>query len=269
LAVIELRDVAFRQPNGVVALDGVSLDIDKGEVIAIVGGNGAGKTTLLKHLNGLLKPSSGTVRVFGKDTREQSVAELSRRVGLVFQNSDHQLFSETAEAEVLFGLRNFGFSEDEAAKRTDEVFRYFGLEHLRKRAPLTLSGGEKKRLCIAAVTAWNPDVLVLDEPTVGQDYPSKLRILETIRRLMEAEKTVIVVSHDLEFLWPLWARTVVMIAGKVVRDGDPEEVYSDSDLLESAGLRQPQLVTISKMLGRSPSFRNVSDAVHWLERREP
>jgi energy-coupling factor transport system ATP-binding protein len=267
MAIIELRNVTFRQPNGVVALNDVSLDMDQGEVIAIVGGNGAGKTTLLKHLNGLLKPTSGSVKVFGKETKEQSVAGLSRRIGLVFQNSDHQLFSETAESEVLFGLRNFGFSEEEAARRAAEVFSYFDLDSLKLRAPLTLSGGEKKRLCIAAVMAWNPEVLVLDEPTVGQDYPSKTRILQTIGRLMEAKKTVIVVSHDLEFLWPLNARTVVMIAGRVVRDGDSQMVFSDTSLLESAGLRQPQLVTISRMLGRSPSFRDVSEAVEWMAER--
>jgi len=267
LAIIELRNVTFRQPNGVVALDDVTLDVNEGEVLAIVGGNGAGKTTLLKHLNGLLKPSSGSVKVFGKETKEQSVAQLSRRIGLVFQNSDHQLFSETAESEVLFGLRNFGFSEDEAARRSSEVFSYFELDSLRLRAPLTLSGGEKKRLCIAAVTAWNPDVLVLDEPTVGQDYPSKGRILGTIGRLIDAKKTVIVVSHDLEFLWPLGARTVVMSKGKVLRDGDPQSIYADSSLLEGAGLRQPQLVTISKMFGNERSFRDVADAVEWMARR--
>jgi energy-coupling factor transport system ATP-binding protein len=267
MAIIELRRVMFRQPNGVVALDDVNLDIDLGEVVAIVGGNGAGKTTLLKHLNGLLKPSSGSVRIFGRETREQSVAQLSRRIGLVFQNSDHQLFSETAESEVLFGLRNFGFTDEEAGRRAAEVFSYFDLDSLKRRAPMTLSGGEKKRLCIAAVMAWNPDVLILDEPTVGQDYPSKVRILETVRRLVEAKKTVIVVSHDLEFLWPLNARTVVMNAGKVVRDGDPQAVFSDSSLLESAGLRQPQLVAISRMLQRSPSFSDVSQAVEWMTRR--
>jgi energy-coupling factor transport system ATP-binding protein len=267
LAIIELRNVTFKQPNGVVALDDVSLDVEKGEVLAIVGGNGAGKTTLLKQLNGLLKPSSGSVKIFGRETKEQSVAELSRKIGLVFQNSDHQLFSETAESEVLFGLRNFGFLEEDAVRRAAEVFSYFGLDSLRQRAPLTLSGGEKKRLCIAAVMAWNPEVLVLDEPTVGQDYPSKSRIFDTIKQLVAAEKTVIVVSHDLEFLWPLDARTVVMRGGKVVADGDSQTIYSDSPLLEGAGLKQPQLVTISKLFGRSPSFRNVSDAANWLSGR--
>jgi energy-coupling factor transport system ATP-binding protein len=115
--------------------------------------------------------------------------------------------------------------------------------------------------------AWNPEVLVLDEPTVGQDYLSKSRILETIRQLVAAEKTVIVVSHDLEFLWPLDARTVVMKGGKVLADGDSQAVFSDSPLLEGAGLKQPQLVTISKLFGRTPFFRDVSDAAGWLSGR--
>ena len=267
MAIIELKDVTFRQPNAVMALDGVSLNVDRGEVLAIVGGNGAGKTTLLKHLNGLLKPTSGSVKVFGRETKEQSVAELSRKIGLVFQNSDHQLFSETAEAEVLFGLRNFGFSEEDASVRAAEVFDYFGLCCLKQRAPLTLSGGEKKRLCIAAVMAWSPEVLVLDEPTVGQDYPSRNRIFGTIRQLVAAQKVVIVVSHDLEFLWPLNARTVVMKGGRIVADGDPQRVFSDSSLLEGAGLKQPQLVAISSKFGRSSAFKDVADAVEWLAGR--
>lgn len=267
MAIIEFDNVSFRQPSGVMALKDVSLSIEKGEVVAIVGGNGAGKTTLLKHLNGLLKPSSGSVKIFGRDTRDQSVAELSKKIGLVFQNSDHQLFSETAEAEVLFGLRNFGFSEEEAAKRANEVFSYFGLDGLRQRAPLTLSGGEKKRLCIAAVMAWNPEVLVLDEPTVGQDFPSKNRIFATVKQLVAARKTVIVVSHDLEFIWPLNARTVVMNRGQVVADGDPQRIFADGRLLEDAGLRQPQLVALSKLFGRDASFKDVNDASEWLANR--
>lgn len=168
---------------------------------------------------------------------------------------------------MLFGLRNFGFSEEDAVRRAGEVFSYFGMDSLKQRVPLTLSGGEKKRLCIAAVMAWNPDVLVLDEPTVGQDFPSKNRIFGTIRQLVKDGKTVIVVSHDLEFLWPLGARTVVMMGGKVVADGDAQEVFSDSPLLERAGLRQPQLVTISKLFGRTPAFRDVAEAAGWLSER--
>jgi len=267
LAMIEFKGVSFRQPNGIMALRDINLQIEAGEMVSIVGGNGAGKTTLLKHLNGLLKPTTGSVKVFGRETREMSVAQLSRRIGLVFQNSDHQLFSDTAEAEVLFGLKNFGFGEQEAKRRADEVFRYFGLEGLRGRAPLTLSGGEKKRLCIAAVMAWDPDVLVLDEPTVGQDYTSKNRILETVRKLVSDGKTVIIVSHDLEFLWPLNPRTIVMSEGRILADGEPQSIFLQAELLSSAGLKQPQLVSIAGLFGVQKPFGNVNEALKWFVER--
>jgi energy-coupling factor transporter ATP-binding protein EcfA2 len=267
MAIIELREVCFTQPTGLLALDRISFDIEKKEVVAIVGGNGAGKTTLLKHLNGLLKPTSGSLKIFGRETRKQNVAELSRRVGLVFQNSDHQLFSRTVEEEVLFGLKNFKFTEEASAKRCKEVMEFFGLEPLRSRVPLTLSGGEKKRLCIAAVMAWNPDILVLDEPTVGQDPKSKTRIFEVIKGLEAVQKTVIIVTHDLEFLWPLGARTIVMNHGRVIADGDPSLIFSDKRVLDEAGLRQPQMMTISKALPVSAPFINAMEAAQWFAKR--
>lgn len=249
------------------ALDSVSFSIEEGQIVAIVGGNGSGKTTLLKHFNGLLKPTSGLVKVFGRETGLQSVAELSRKVGLVFQNSDHQLFSRSVESEILFGLKNFGFPIEEANRRTEEMMDYFGLDSLRLRIPLTLSGGEKKRLCIAAVMAWNPEVLVLDEPTVGQDFRSKVKISEAIKRLVAARKTVVIVSHDLEFLWPLNARTIVMKKGRVLTDGDARSIFCDEYLLDKAGLRQPQLVAISKTLRKDEPFRDIGEAAEWLMAR--
>ena len=262
--MIRFESVTFRRPNGVVALRDVDLEIEKGELVAIVGPNGAGKTTLLKHMNGLLKPTYGRVLVDGEDTRKASVASLSRKVGLVFQNPDHQLFSETVEAEITFGLKNFGFPEDEIRKRVEDMLDFFGLKALRKRAPLTLSGGEKKRLCIATVLAWDPEVLVLDEPTVGQDYLNKLKLYEVIEGLRRKGKGVIIVSHDIEFLWPLQPRTIVLSEGRVLRDGPAEEVYLDSRLLKRARVRQPQLAELSAKLALRRPPRNVHEAVRLI-----
>ncbi|MEM3510071.1 MAG: ABC transporter ATP-binding protein, partial [Nitrososphaerales archaeon] len=163
--MIEFNSVTYIHPAGVKALDDITVKFGQGELVAIVGANGAGKTTLVKHMNGLLKPTKGTVKVFGYDTTQQTVASLSRRVGVVFQNSDHQLFSDTVEHEVEFGLRNFGFSHEVVKQRVDWALRFFGLNEYATTSPMMLSGGEKKRLCLAAVLAWDPDVLVLDEPT--------------------------------------------------------------------------------------------------------
>lgn len=262
--MIKFESVTFVRPNGVVALNDIDLEIGKGELITIIGANGAGKTTLLKHMNGLLKPTKGRVLVDGVDTRRTTVASLSKKIGLVFQNPDHQLFSETVEAEILFGLKNFGFNESEAKRKMNEMLEFFGLKELRNRAPLTLSGGEKKRLCIASVLAWNPEVLILDEPTVGQDYLNKLKLYEVIEKLQKRGKGVIIVSHDIEFLWPLQARTVVMVDGRIVTDGPAQQVYLDSQLLKRARIRQPQLAELSAKLALNRAFTDVEDASNWV-----
>jgi len=267
LALIEFEDVSYKMPNDVMALKHVNLKVSRGELVAIVGGNGAGKTTLLKHMNGLLKPASGTVRVDGRLITEFSVAQLSKLVGLVFQNSDHQLFAESVKEEIAFGLRNFGYQPSEVESRVQYAMRRFGLESLSERAPLTLSGGEKKRLCIALVTAWDPVVLALDEPTVGQDHLNKMRLLALVKKFIEERRTVIIVSHDLEFLWPLQPRTVVMAGGRVVADGPAASIFNNFALLESSGLRQPQLARLALALQSSTPFDNVDEAVSWLKQR--
>jgi len=264
--MIEFQSVTFAHQNGKVALDNVSLVIEKAEMVAIVGENGAGKTTLVKHINGLLKATSGRVVVDGKDTRESSTAELSRKVGIAFQNPDHQLFSESVEAEVTFALRNFGFSQELIAQRLDWALQFFGLEEYRKSSPLTLSGGEKKRLTLACILSWDPEVVILDEPTVGQDAIQKEKLTEIIRMLRSTGKTIILVSHDIEFIWPLQPRLVVMTGGKVVADGAAPKLMTDSALLERARVVEPQLVKLSNGLRRRPGepFVGVLEARRWV-----
>ncbi len=266
--MIEFSSVEFQHPNGVLALKGIDLQIRTGEVTAIVGENGAGKTTLIKHTNGLLKPSRGAVKVFGVDTREESVAHLSRRVGIVFQNPNHQLFSESVEKEITFALGNFGFSEDVVEKRLNWALNSFGLEKYRSTSPMMLSGGEKKRLCLACVLAWDPDVLILDEPTVGQDYVQKERLLHTVQMLISQGKTVVIVSHDIEFIWPLQPRTVVMAGGRILADGPAKEIFRDNAVLEKARLLKPQLLDLSQRLGiEAGAFSDVYEAKRWLTHR--
>jgi len=250
----------------VTALSDVSLTVAKGETIAIVGENGAGKTTLVRHANGLLKPTKGSVLVDGVDTRKTTTATLSRKVGIAFQNPDHQLFSESVESEVSFALRNFGFAEDLVSRRLDWALNFFGLEQYRKSSPLVLSGGEKKRLTLACILAWDPDVVVLDEPTVGQDSIQKEKLAQIFRMLKSTGKTIIIVSHDVEFLWPIQPRLVVMSSGKVVADGEISKIMADRGLLEAARVTQPQLLRLySELRSRPPSpFLDVDDARDWV-----
>jgi energy-coupling factor transport system ATP-binding protein len=265
--MIEFREVTFVQPTGVKALDSVSLTIHDSETVAVVGENGAGKTTLVKHITGLLRPASGTVLVDGVDTKLLSTAQLSKKVGVAFQNPDHQLFSESVEEEIAFGLRNFGFSQELIAQRIDWALQFFGLEEYRKSSPLILSGGEKKRLTLACILAWDPTVVVMDEPTVGQDAIQKERLAGMIKMLRSAGKTVILVSHDIEFLWPMQPRTVVMAKGRIVADGEANEVMLAREKLDAARVTQPQLVSFYQGLRSRPAnpFVDSLEARRWLE----
>jgi energy-coupling factor transport system ATP-binding protein len=266
LTLIEFRGVSFVHKTGVTALSDVSLTFGKGETIAVVGENGAGKTTLVRHINGLLKPTKGDVVVDGVDTRKTTTATLSRKVGIAFQNPDHQLFSDTVENEVSFAMRNFGFAEELVAKRLDWALTFFGLEQYRKSSPLVLSGGEKKRLTLACILAWDPEVVVLDEPTVGQDALQKDKLAQIFKMLQSTGKTIIIVSHDVEFLWPIQPRLVVMSGGRVVADGEISKIMADRDLLEGARVTQPQLLKLySGLASRPPTpFLDVLEARDWV-----
>jgi energy-coupling factor transport system ATP-binding protein len=266
MTLIEFRDVSFVHQTGVTALSHVSLSIGKGETVAVVGENGAGKTTLVRHTNGLLKPSRGSVVVDGVDTRDTTTATLSRAVGIAFQNPDHQLFSESVENEVKFAMKNFGFTDEVVMKRLDWALKFFGLEQYRKSSPLVLSGGEKKRLTLACILAWDPEVVVLDEPTVGQDSLQKEKLGQVFKMLQSTGKTIIIVSHDVEFLWPIQPRLVVMSGGRVVADGEASKIMANRDLLEGARVTQPQLLRLSEGLLRTPAspFLDVLQARDWI-----
>ena len=166
--MIEVKDICFSYQSGVQALKGVSLTIKDGEFVAIMGQNGAGKTTLVKHFNGLLKATKGQVLVDGVDTTKVSIAKLSRDVGFVFQNPDSQLFSETVEDEIAFALKNFGYEPEVIEKRITWALNLLNLTQYRKTSPFMLSGGERKRVALASILAWDPKTLILDEPTIGQ-----------------------------------------------------------------------------------------------------
>jgi len=246
--MIEIKDVYFSYPNGVEALRGASLTIQNGEFIAIMGQNGAGKTTLVKHFNGLLKPTKGSVLVDGVDTRKVSVAKLSKKVGFVFQNPDHQLFSETVEDEIAFALKNFGFKENIVKKRVTWALNLLGLAHYKNTSPFMLSGGERKRVALASVLAWNPKILILDEPTIGQDYQQKEKLRQFILQMKTQRKTVVIVTHDVEFVAECNPRVVLMREGKIVADGEAPKVLTNTEVLTQASIVPPQITQIFMQL---------------------
>jgi energy-coupling factor transport system ATP-binding protein len=255
--VIFIEDLWYKYPDGRIALRGVNLEIFRGEFIAIIGANGAGKTTLIKHFNGLLKPWRGRVLVFGKDTKFNTVAELARNVGIVFQNPLHQFFEKTVLREVLFTLNNFGCKN--CIDRALEVLKIFGLEDYAERSPYELSIGEQRRLAIASIVAYEPPIIVLDEPTAGIDYSLKLELLKILTKIIEKKKTVIIVSHDVEFLAlaPL-TRIVVMANGEVIASGSPREVFYNVDILKDSHIIPPQIVELVKLLGLERSIRSLN-----------
>ncbi len=242
--MIEVKDVFFTYPNSVEALRGVSLSIPDGEFIAIMGQNGAGKTTLVKHFNGLLKPTRGEILVDGVNTQKVSVATLSRNVGFVFQNPDHQLFCETVEDEVAFALRNFDFKEKVIKKRVAWALNLLDLEEYRKTSPFMLSGGERKRVALASVLAWDPKVVILDEPTIGQDHKQKERLRQFIVQLTAQRKTVIIVTHDVEFVAECAPHVVLMANGKIVAEGGAKQILTNLDLVTQASITPPQITQI-------------------------
>jgi energy-coupling factor transport system ATP-binding protein len=242
--MIEAENVHYSYPSKVEALKGISLTIKDGEFVAIMGQNGAGKSTFVKHFNGLLKPSKGTVRIDGVETTKSSVASLARNVGFVFQNPDHQLFSETVEEEISFALKNFGFEQKVIEDRVTWALELLSLSQYRKTSPFLLSGGERKRVALASVLAWDPQTLILDEPTIGQDHEQKEKLRQFIMQMQTQKKTVVAVTHDVEFVAECNPRVVLMKEGKVVADGIGREILTDPAIRELSSIVLPQIAQV-------------------------
>jgi energy-coupling factor transport system ATP-binding protein len=242
--MIEAENVHFSYASKVEALRGVSLKVKDGEFVAIMGQNGAGKSTLVKHFNGLLKPTQGTIKIDGVPTTKSSVAALSRNVGFVFQNPDHQLFSETVEDEIGFALKNFGFKTEVIEERVTWALNLLSLSQYRKTSPFLLSGGERKRVALASVLAWDPQTLILDEPTIGQDHEQKENLRQFIMQLQTQKKTVVAVTHDVEFVAECNPRVVLMKEGQIVADGVGKEILTDPSILEISSIVLPQIAQV-------------------------
>lgn len=235
----------------VTALDKVSLTIHKGEFVGLIGPTGSGKSTLVQHLNGLLKPTSGHVRLEGRDIWEKGVSlkQVRQRIGLVFQYPEHQLFDETVAADVAFGPRNAGLTGQAVEDRVTEALALVGLGGaLADRSPFALSGGQMRRAALAGVLAMRPEVLVLDEPASGLDPRGRDEILGHVLGLHRLGLTVVLVSHNMEDIARLATRIIVMHQGRVLMDGTPREVFARTDELEAVGLSAPPMTLLAREL---------------------
>ncbi len=269
------------QPDETYALRDVSFSIEDGEFIGIIGHTGSGKSTLIQHLNGLLKPDSGRILIDGRDimSKDVSLRGIRRKVGLVFQYPEYQLFEETVAEDVAFGPKNLGIPPDETDQRVREALRLTELDYdeIADRSPFELSGGQKRRVAIAGVLAMRPEVLILDEPAAGLDPKSHVQILEMIRRVREERKvTVILVSHNMDDVARLCSRVFVMEKGELILSGTPREVFSQTELLRKAGLGLPaaaDLIFRMRTLGADIdgdilSAEEAADAViKWLRKK--
>ncbi len=254
--VLVVRDATYRYPGGVVAVDAVSLEVAAGEAVGIAGANGAGKSTLARLLNGLLRPVAGSVMVDGLDTRRHDVRDLARTVGLVFQHPRSQLFARTVGEELAFGPRNLGLAPEEVQARVARVAALLGLDDVLATSPFELPAPRRRHVAIGSVLTMEPRVLVLDEPTTGQDDRMAAVVADIMHDLRAEGLAVVCISHDMRLLAAAADRMVVMAAGRIVADGTPRVVFTDTDGLEAAGLVAPQVtrlgLALSQRLGLPP-----------------
>lgn len=247
--IVKVENLYFNYPTrSEYALNNINLTIEPNEFVAIIGQNGSGKTTLIKHFNGLLKPSRGKVIVDGHDTTLLPTSELSRSVGYVFQNPDHQIFAETVADEVSFGPRNLNFSEDRIQENIKKVLGEMGLAGLEEEMPFQLSRGQRQRLAVAAILAMEPSILIIDEPTTGQDWKESTNLMELVRNLNKNGHTCIVTTHNMNLVSLFARRVVVMRSSKIILDGPTQDVFLHLDELLSAGIKPPEVYYLAKAL---------------------
>ena len=240
LPQIILNELDYSYPNGTVALRKINLNIYRGELVGIMGMNGAGKTTLIRTLNGLIRPSKGTVNIEAENIETKSIGELSKKVGLIFQNPQHQIFSNTVKEEVEFSLNSLNLNKEEVRSRTIEVLKTFNLEKYRDRSPLNLSGGESKKLAIASIICRDPEILVFDEPTLGQDGKEISFFTNILKEERKRGKTILIVTHNIEFAMEYIPRTILMANGRIIADGVTKKVLTNQYLVEKSSLVLPQ-----------------------------
>lgn len=249
--LLKLENVSYEYPNGVQAINEVSLEFKAGEFVAIVGPNGSGKTTLAKVACGLLKPTKGKVLIEGLDVGSLTRRILAKKIGYVYQNPDHQLFNQTVQDEIGFGLRVLGLSEKDINEKVLRMAERLGLKGLLDEHPFFLSKGERRRLALASVLVMEPDIIIVDEPTTGQDYKLNLDIMNILEDYRREGRTVIVISHAIPLVVRYATRLIVMLDGRVISDGSPYEILGDAEVVKKAHIQVPQTRRLVKMLEKT------------------
>ena len=234
--IVEAKDLEFAYPDTTQALLGISFKITHGESVAIVGANGAGKSTLLLHLNGYLTPTSGQVRIGDFPLTQETLQEVRRTVGMVFQDPDDQLFMSTVYDDVAFGPLNLGLPIEEVDSRVKTALETVGVLALKDRPPHRLSSGQKRRVAIATVLSMSPDILVMDEPTSGLDPQARRRLIEMLQTFKHSK---IIATHDLDMVLDLCERTIILNEGKIQADGKTSDIFQDEKLLTDCHLEKP------------------------------
>lgn len=258
---IELRNASFKYPNGFLANDGLSLIVNQGERVAIVGQNGAGKTTAVKMMNGLHKPCEGDVIVNGKNTKDFTTAQIARHVGYVFQNPDDQIFNQTVYDEIAYMPKYYKMDEKEIKEKVQAVAKLLQIERFLKSNPLETPYTIRKFVTIAAILVTEPEYIILDEPTAGQD----LRGIEVLVKVMDVLKEkgvgVITITHDMEFVANNFKRVVAMANKKIVLDGDVRECFANDDVLAACKIKRPHIGEIAKQIGLGKDILNAKEFV--------
>lgn len=249
MGIINFKDVSFRYPNGFSAVEHISFEVQEGEQIAIVGQNGAGKTTTVKMMNGLLRPSDGSVIIDGMDTKDYSTAKLSRTTGYVFQNPDEQIFHNTVRDEIEFGTRVLGFEAQHIKEASEWAAELCGLTEFWEENPYNLPLSIRKFVTIASVLAMDEKILVLDEPTAGQDLCGIQRLENILQKLKEKGTTVITITHDMEFVVNNFDKIFVMAHKNLLKIGDATEIFQEDDLLKESMLKKPYISHLVSELG--------------------
>ena len=253
---IDVSHLSYTYPGtdgapGVTVFQDLSLSIEEGSFVAVLGGNGCGKSTLAKHFNSILLPAGGTVHVFGLDTaKEENLINIRRMTGMVFQNPDNQIVANVVEEDVAFGPENLGVASPEIRKRVDSALKQVGMYEYREHAPHLLSGGQKQRIAIAGIIAMEPKCIVLDEPTAMLDPKGRREVMDTILQLNQIKGiTVILITHHMDEAAQA-QRVVVLHKGRVAADGTPKQVFSKVELLHSIGLAAPETVELCWQLNQ-------------------
>ena len=248
--MLEVKNLKYSYNNDYQALKGVSLKIERGEMVALLGKNGAGKSTLFLHLNGIYEPDEGQVFIDGEELKydKKSLLKFRQKVGIVFQNPDDQIFAPTVEEDVAFGPLNLKLPMEEVQNRVEEALERVGMSGYEKTAPHHLSGGQKKRVAIAGILAMKPEIMVLDEPTAGLDPQGVANLSALLKELNEEGITIIISTHEVDLVPDYANRAFVMVDGELIAEGTPKEIFSQPNILEQANLKVPIVTELFQQL---------------------